>query len=430
MLKLYTIAVSKRLEYILQALQPALGFEITITADKNSFRNSNEPKINYSPDDFDDKAVWIKPHALIFEKDIRTQEIQVQQKENTPFFFLTAGVLGFDLFSAAFYLLSRYEEYLSHTKDEFGLYSYKNSIACKNNFLEKPIIHDWCNWLRTELKQKFPDFKPGKTVFSFLPTYDIDIAYQYKHHSSYKNAGGFIKDFITLQFNNIQSRVKVLSDKLPDAFDNYDWLFKLHKQMPVQPVYFFLVADKRSKYDKNISPASLRMQSLIKRISKQANIGLHPSWQSSKAIAILEKEKNMLASISAERITKSRQHYIQLNFPTTYQQLIQIGITEDYSMGYPAKNGFRASYAFPFFWYDLSKEEQTNLRIYPFCFMDASAIFGEQLKAEEFAASLYYYCKLLQEKGGQMITVFHNHFLIKRTIKKVYQTFVSSMKYQ
>lgn len=424
MLKLYTISTSPRLEYIVKALKSALGFEIEITTDRLSFVSCNEPKINYSLDDFDKQAYWIQPHTFIFENDISIKEIVVQEKDNTPFFFATEGILGFDLFSASFYLLSRYEEYLPYKKDEFGLYDYKQSTAYKNHFLEIPIIHDWCSWLCRLLQVKFPGFNPAKPVFSFLPTYDIDIAYQYKHHSLYRNVGGLIKDFVRLKFTSVKKRLLVLTGNLSDEFDNYEWLIEQQKESQTKSIYFFLAATKRSKYDKNILPSLSAMHDLIQTIARKASIGLHPSWQSSQSVEILKNEKKRVEAITGNKLTKSRQHYIQINFPKTYQQLIQVGIKEEYSMGYPAKNGFRASYAFPFLWYDLSNEQQTDLIIHPFCFMDASAIFGEKLTDEEFYASLNNYVNLLRKKGGQLVTVFHNHFLSDDSSKKLYSNFL------
>jgi hypothetical protein len=63
--------------------------------------------------------------------------------------------------------------------------------------------------------------------------------------------------------------------------------------------------------------------------------------------------------------------------PGTFQQLINAGIREEYSMGYGSINGFRASVASPFHWYDLERDEQTDLMVYPFCLMDANCFFEQ-----------------------------------------------------
>lgn len=110
-------------------------------------------------------------------------------------------------------------------------------------------------------------------------------------------------------------------------------------------------------------------------------------------------------------IEKSRQHYLRFNLPEGYRNLIDAGLTEDYSMGYGSINGFRASVASAFYWYDLEKEVQTSLRIFPFCYMDSVAIFSLQFSAEEAYTELIEYYNICKEMQGTFISIFHNHLL-------------------
>jgi hypothetical protein len=83
-------------------------------------------------------------------------------------------------------------------------------------------------------------------------------------------------------------------------------------------------------------------------------------------------------------------------------------------MGYGTVNGFRASVAHPFYWYDLMNEKVTNLLIHPFCYMDSTAIFDERLNAEmamEQMSSLY---EAVKKVGGTFSFILHNHFLAEQ----------------
>jgi exo-beta-1,3-glucanase (GH17 family) len=80
-------------------------------------------------------------------------------------------------------------------------------------------------------------------------------------------------------------------------------------------------------------------------------------------------------------------------------------------MGYGSINGFRASVATPFFWYDLKNEEATNLLVHPFCFMDANSYYEQKQSAEESMQELWRYYQTIQSVKGQMITIWHNSFL-------------------
>ena len=184
-------------------------------------------------------------------------------------------------------------------------------------------------------------------------------------------------------------------------------------------------------YDKNILPNKEAMQQLIKQHSAKYKIGLLPSWQSYSKEEILLTEKRTLEKISNTNINTSRQHYIKFTLPNTYKTLINAGIADDYSMGYGSINGFRASSASAFFWYDLFLEKITNLCIRPFCFMDANCFYEQKLDALESYNEMNHYYKMCNNINGEFISVFHNNFFGKDPQfagwKELYSKFISQL---
>jgi hypothetical protein len=288
-----------------------------------------------------------------------------------------------------------------------------------------PLINLWVKALAEDLKNKFPAIDYRLPVFSFVPTYDIDIAYSYKHKGLLRNIGGFFK-------SPSAERIKVLSGIKKDPFDCYAWLNQLHQENNLKPVYFFLVAEENGIYDKNILPDTNAMWKLVKHHAKKYTVGLHPSWQTGDDSSLLKKEKELLEAMSEKGITRSRQHYIRFNLPEGYQQLITAGITDDYSMGYGSMNGFRASVASSFYWYDLEKEQQTNLRIHPFCFMDANAYYEQRQDPLTSLNELQHYFAVCKKVNGTLITIWHNNFLgtAKEFVewKQMYEQFIAQVQ--
>ncbi|MBC7722197.1 MAG: hypothetical protein H7068_09250 [Pedobacter sp.] len=170
---------------------------------------------------------------------------------------------------------------------------------------------------------------------------------------------------------------------------------------------------------------------MIKQHAEKYSTGIHPSWQSGNDKKLLSKEILSLEKISKNKIINSRQHYLRFTLPETYRNLIAEKIEADYSMGYGAINGFRASIASPFFWYDLENEEQTTLVIHPFCYMDATCIFKQQLSATEAEQELQQYFDVVKSVGGQLIIINHNHFLTEQpqfiTWRNMYANFLSKI---
>ena len=408
---IYSSAASLRLQYVIGFIESVIGQQIFIIDDKDAFAKYDTEKINYSDEKICNEEYHIVPHPLLFQTNIAPIDIEVSTCRMNPCFFITQkDSHGFDLLAAIFYLISRYEEYITYESDFYGRFAHTNSLAYKNNFLKIPLVNLWIIDLmeRLSVKQSIK-----KTPF-FIPTYDIDIAYSYKNQSIVKNMGSFFKAFIKGDIDQVIERANVYSDKSKDPFDIYDWLEKLHAEHCLSPVYFFLLAKKRGLYDKNNNPTTKGMQNLIKEHAKKYSIGIHPSWQSGDTESLLTEEIDLLKNINDGNCTISRQHYIRMTLPQTYSLLIKKGITEEYSMGYGSINGFRASVASPFYWYDLEKEEITNLLIRPFCYMDANSYFEQHLSAEEAGRELQYYHDVVKKVGGQLITIFHNHFLTEQ----------------
>ena len=428
---LYTSQISSRLKYIIYFIEGIINEAIFITTDKDHFLQSSDSKINYTNSRLCREEYHIKPHGLLFENTVENIKIEVGFCRNNFCFFINENDNhGFDVFAAAFYLISRYEEYLPHEKDSYGRYAHTNSLAWKNGFLHLPLVNFWLK----DLVKRLPttNYQPSiVNSFKFIPTYDIDIAFSYLYQPIIKNVLGFFKDLMKGDFEKTMERAKVYTNNQADPFDTYKWLDNLHQQYKLQPIYFFLLAEKRGTYDKNNSPKINAIKRFIKLHTEKYITGIHPSWQSGDDKKLLGKEILLLEKIYKNKIIHSRQHYLRVTLPETYRNLIAEQIKADYSMGYGAINGFRASVASPFFWYDLKNEEQTTLLIHPFCYMDATCIFKKELSATEAGQELQQYFNVVKAVGGQLIIINHNHFLTEQpqfiTWRNMYANFLNKI---
>jgi hypothetical protein len=105
---------------------------------------------------------------------------------------------------------------------------------------------------------------------------------------------------------------------------------------------------------------------LLKKFSARCEVGIHSSYASNGNIEKVREEISRLEKITGKKIVRNRQHFLRLRFPATYRTILACGIEEDYTLGYSSLAGFRAGIASPFLFYDLEKEEATQLRVFPF----------------------------------------------------------------
>jgi hypothetical protein len=409
---LYSQNITARLIYIVNFISKELFDQsILITTDRDAFILYNYPKLNYSTSELTDNDFFIKSTPLLFQDSISPQNIDCFEFNYNKAFFQTSGDFSFDIFAASFYLLSRYEEYLPHKKDEYGRFAHTGSLAFREDFLKIPLVNIWIQDFKKALLKKFPDLSFRYPSFKFIPTYDVDIAYSYLHKGWKRNTGGLLKSLVKGEWSAIDDRLQVLMRKKKDPFDSYEWLDSLHLYCRLRAYYFFLVAREQKLYDKNIPPDNPAFQNLVLYHAQGYTVGIHPSWQSGDDEKLLKEEIELLEYLSNKPIEYSRQHYIRLELPLTYQRLLKNSIEKDFSMGYGTTNGFRASVASSFYWYDLEKEQESKLLLFPFCFMDANSFYEEKCNPQQAFSELMQYYRAIKKVNGLMITIWHNNFL-------------------
>ena len=428
----YSKQITPRLQYIADFIgRETIGKPFELTDDASLFENYDGAKVNYSSSTIPNCRLSISNGQLLFESCIVDQKIECFEANGFKAFFKTTGDYSFDIFAASFYLLSRYEEYLAHKKDSYGRYAHENSLAHKEVFLNSPLINIWIGDFKKVLKEKYPTLTLYNSQFSFQPTYDIDEAFSYRHKGLLRTVGGMTRSFLNGKWPMMNDRIQVLNAKKQDPYDSYDWMDSLNTKHRLNPKYFFLVPEKNGLHDKNILPSNPAMRNLIKQHAEKYSIGIHPSWQSGDDDILLKKEIQTLEKITGKKITASRQHYLRFNLPGGYRRLIGAGIKDDYSMGYGTINGFRASVASPFYWYDLEKEQTTDLLLHPFCYMEANSFFEQKLTPEEAYDEMLYYFNVVRAVNGTLITLWHNTFLGTDKYytgwRELYQRFIESI---
>ena len=409
-LVVYSSQSSPRLKYVLDwLLKERLQLDYRITTD---IKDTQAHPFFIAYGEHLPNSISIPANGLLWQTGKEKCTPQTGKWNELPVIFAidnTEHTFTFDLFSAIFFLLCRYEEYYPVTLDKYGRYPATSSILYKQGWLMRPIVDEWAHAFRKKLQAV-----AGETIevtsFLYQPTYDIDIAYSHIYKGIGRIAGAYIRAIIKMDVVQISERIQVLKKKQKDPYDSYRWLRQLHKQYDYKPIYFILSADKTSAFDKNIHPEHPAMVRVIKNLVKEGEIGIHPSYYSEQK-GLLPKEKKVLEHIAGRSMHISRQHYIKVKMPDTYRLLLSNNISDDYSMGYGSYLGFRAGTGNSFPWYDLEKEEITKLRIHPFCFMDTTAHYEAKLSPTVAFEKLEEMSKKLMQTGSTLITIFHNFSL-------------------
>lgn len=419
-LLIFTQQGGPRLDYIISVL---FGKKAAVTESEQLFTQFGGARIQYLTEKKFDKVLHVQPQGLVFESDIHSIIIECARWEGYPIFFSGAGDIPFDIFSAAFYLVSRYEEYLPFTPDKYDRFPHTDSLAYREGFLSIPLVQHWVQQFKQILGVSFSPSITDEPIF--LPTYDADILFQYKHQSIFHNLRSLFGHLLHGRFSALSHQIQVIGGSMPDPYYQWPSLWKLLKEAGKQGTYFFSANEKQQGNDQQLSIHLAAVQSIIQECSRQGKVGWHPSLQSSVTFSEMKKERGLLQQVLLPSITDVRFHFLRFRLPESYRWLIDLGIDREHSMGYGAVNGFRASYADPFPWFDLQNNKVTSLLIHPFCYMDTAAIYHQHWAPAEAMAYLKQLQKNTRGVVDQLALVFHPHCLATPSWKKLHDEVVS-----
>jgi hypothetical protein len=368
---------TKRLAFVANHLfTNILGTKFQLLTDTNAYLQQSGVCINYS-DYYLNHGLHILPHGLLSETDIHP----VRELKESTF----AGVwclfenkksdFPFDIFAAAFYLLSLYEEYFPTQLDEHGRFDHRESLLFKRGQLETPVVDRWAYLLKEALTQKgysqdeFP-LRKYRPVF----TYDIDFPF----HRSLKIFGFFWKK---------------KNDKYAQALR----MIHAYQTRWQHPYYLFILLGRYP-------------DSYYKNLAKQGGVtlGLHPSYKTLKKFKRLKREKAKLEKKLGQQVTVTRQHYLRMQTPDTFQDLQQAGFREDFTLAFAKAPGFRSGTAVPYLFYDLQKDELSRLNIRPLVMMESTFVYHLKYTPNQALEKIKHLIDACKQSGGDYVSLWHN----------------------
>lgn len=400
---------SPRKDYIFnEVFRHRAGTDYILYTDLALFRHSSESlKIAYTPDSVEG-TLWIHASDLLDETGIHSlfkPSAGLDKEGNFVLFPKEGSLTECDIFSMAFWLLSRYEEHQPFKADKFGRFTAKNSLLSAMEVLQIPVLDivltRFFKTLGFEVNASFQVF----------PTLDIDMGFYYHGKGMLRKATVRLRNMWRKPATNFGKNYK------EDPYYTFPYEKEIFKQYNQKNVRYFFLSGSYGKYDKNISFQFEPMRKWAFEASKYAEVGLHPSYQSNQSKRLIADEKKQLEKVLGHKTDRSRQHFLILKFSAekekknTYFNLLNNGIIHDYSMGFADATGFRAGTSKSFRWYNFATEKPTALVVHPFCLMDVTLKNYLGLSIENAQQAIIDLKNMLQKHKLPFCFIFHNESL-------------------
>lgn len=391
-------------------LGPMAGWEAVEVGDPADLRQVGGPKLVYGHTAVEG-AFQVVPQGLLEQGRIEHLEPEVGHYRGMPVLFPTdRGDLPFDMFAAAFYQLSRYEEYGALERDEHGRPRTGALHAARYGYLDRPVVDEWLLALVERWREQDPRLPEPRRNYAHTATLDADNGAMYLGRPWWRSIGGGVRDLLKGHPRRVMDRWAVLTGSEPDPYAVHEAFLSLVERSGGRAVVNFLMAPV-GKHDHAIGPEVACMRALIKLVAEQAEVGLHPGYESSVNTFRIAEEKARLEAVVGRPVTRSRQHFLRLRFPGTYLYLEGLGIRDDHSMGLADRTGFRAGTCTAFPFYDLAAERGHALMIHPFAVMDSALRYKMRLSPPEAVDEAGRMVDAVRRVQGHFISVWHERFL-------------------
>jgi hypothetical protein len=420
----------KRLNYVSQHIfGNILCTEFKIVNNKADYFLHRGACINYSKEPLY-HGLQIVPQGLLFETGIHKI---LDMKESVwknffCFFKQKSGHIPFDLFSAAFYLLTSYEEYILKQTDEHDRFDVNSSLLYRNDSLEIPLIDRWAYGLKEELGKRYPNFKCKLREYRFISTIDVDHPFLYRYKGFVKSTGAMLRDFLKFDYHSLRERLRVIFHLDPDIYmQTIEEIDDFHKKAG-RTYYLFVLLGQTGKYGRSTIKPTVYYNNYLKNLDK-VTIGQHPSYDTYLNPDLLIREKKELEEILGRQVTVNRRHYFRIICPQSFRESILAGYKEDFSFGFAKTPGFRSGTAIPYYFYDVEQDTLSDLLIRPTVMMDSTLITHLGYSPEYALLKMEQLADECKKSGGDYLCLWHNSNLAGEKNKLWKDVFIASFNY-
>ena len=340
------------------------------------------------------------------------------------------SIVHIDIFATIFFMLTRWEEYVETKRDSHSRFSHKDSLAYKFNFLERPIVNEYVEFLWSLLLQHGCRERREKRDFSLLVTHDIDEILRYPNFT--KVIKGMVGDIIyrknpLLSLETLYTYSSIKQKKIKDPYDTFDEIMDLSDEHSIKS-YFFFMSGGTSSYDNRYNINDLKVKKIIENIKTRGHhVGFHPSYNAYNNHQQFKVEKEALQRVNNKPIKYGREHYLRFEVPTTWQIWEDNQLEWCSNLAYAKKDGFRAGCCTPYPVFNILTQKKLNLIERPLIMMEVT--FMELINDySEIEKKIDYYMQTIKKYNGEFVLLWHNAAFKEHELKKYAPLYEETIK--
>lgn len=300
------------------------------------------------------------------------------------------AVVRNDLIYNTFFFISRAEEMINKQRDEHGRFAAAYSVLGERNRLMVPTLDEYARLVMKAVGLPLP---PSGFAHIYL-THDIDTIAHYRHLRG--ALGGLWR-------GEWRQVLRSWRDIENDPAYTFPWLVEQDNRVPLAEKIYFVKHSFGKGYDypqyNHHSPDAHRLRKFLEW--NKVTIGWHSSYYGVGSIEQRSKRR--------DELSVHRSHYLNCSIENM-RKLVALGITDDYTMGFADRAGFRLQTSRAVLWIDPERMQLTELVLHPLIIMDVTLSSKNYMALDQVEAT--YVCQQLIDKvrmhNGDLCLLWHN----------------------
>jgi hypothetical protein len=321
-----------------------------------------------------------------------------------------------DPIAATFFLVSRIEEIADRVRDKHDRFIAGHAWMVQAGLSERPLVHEYAETISRLLGLESEQLSPwpGGKRFAIAFTHDID---RWRMHGPLwqdirSTLGGLrFPGGWGAALRRWQSRRAVRAGRTRDPYGTIEHIAELHEQHNQRATLFWInapISIRDADYAERDPQVVNTAQSLAARGFEN---GLHGSYSSYNDAEALRQQGTSLQEALGTPVRATRQHYLRLRVPDTFQAQRDAGLTVDSSLGFAECPGFRAGIAVPFHPWSFEKNAPLPIWELPLIMMDVSLREYMRLTPAKAIERSRTILERMSQTGGAAAVLWHNSAL-------------------
>lgn len=312
-------------------------------------------------------------------------------------------ICGIDIFASSFFMLTRWEEYISPSLDKYGRFKGVDSIAHKLGFLHRPIVNEYVEMLWNMLASLGFKGIRKKQNFELILTHDVDHVTIPHLEKILKLGGDLIKQF------DLRQSLLHFTHLFYNPIDTFSFLMSVSEFKGIKSRFYFK-SEYREKDFLGINIRSKRrLKTLFAEIKKRGHIiGFHPDIPTYMDESNWHEERSTIENVYGVQLLEGRQHYLMMAIPKTIKIWNDQGMQMDSTLGYYDFEGFRCGTGNKFQFFDFLNREKLNIFESPLIIMDGTLQVYRSMSIKQATETINYYFTIGKKFSMPICLLFHN----------------------